>query len=75
MFCVVFARATEAERAYLLPFLKGVLHCTLDKAADGEAQLTDARTESFLANLLALEGEIRDAIRKPLGCRSDVAVF
>jgi hypothetical protein len=44
-------------------------------AADGEAQLTDARTESFLANLLAFEGEIRDAIRKPLGCRSDVAVF
>ena len=37
--------------------------------------MTDARTESFLANLLALEGEIRDAIRKPLGCRSDVAVF
>jgi len=50
------------------------LHCTLDKAADGEAQLTDARIEPFLANLLALKGEIRDAIRKPLGCRSDVAV-
>jgi hypothetical protein len=50
----------------LLPFLK---------RSFGEAKLTDARTESFLANLLALEGEFRDAIRKPLGCRSDVAVF
>jgi hypothetical protein len=30
-----------------------------------DAQLIDARIESFLANLLAFKCEIRDAIRKP----------